>query len=145
MFNSLPSVLSCCWLGSVKSIRPVKLWSDEVLAWLSVWSEVQIWWLRMAQLMPLPLSPFASAKSRVVCPTQVVLEKKAVKWVLLLFFISYKCLIILHAVVFLSRIDVSSHCQMWSFIAGGNYKKFFGGDWRADIDDDYFHNIAAHT
>jgi len=34
-------VLWHCWLGIRKSIRPVKL-SDEVLVWLSVWSEVQI-------------------------------------------------------------------------------------------------------
>jgi len=27
------------WLGVKKSIRPVKEFSDEVLAWLSVWSE----------------------------------------------------------------------------------------------------------
>ena len=34
-----------CWLGSRKAIRPVKKLSSEVLAWLSVWSEVQacIW------------------------------------------------------------------------------------------------------
>jgi len=32
------SVLSCCWLG----IQPVKQLSDEVLAWLSPWSEVQM-------------------------------------------------------------------------------------------------------
>jgi len=38
----LPSVLSRCWLGSRKSIRPVKIWSDDVLAWLSVCSEVQM-------------------------------------------------------------------------------------------------------
>jgi len=41
----LPSVLSCCWLGGRKGIWPVKKLSGEVLAWLSVWSEVQtcIW------------------------------------------------------------------------------------------------------
>ena len=37
----LPSVLWHCWLGVKKSIRPVKM-SDEVLVWLSVWSNVQI-------------------------------------------------------------------------------------------------------
>ena len=31
-----------CWLGGRKGIRPVKIWSDEVMAWLSVWSEVQM-------------------------------------------------------------------------------------------------------
>jgi len=37
----LPSVLCCCWLGDRKGIRPVKKLSGGVLAWLSVWSEVQ--------------------------------------------------------------------------------------------------------
>ena len=46
-FNSLytiiklPSVLWHCWLGGRKGIRPVKKLSGGVLAWLSVWSEVQ--------------------------------------------------------------------------------------------------------
>jgi len=30
-----------CWLGGRKGIRPVKNWVVRVLAWLSVWSEVQ--------------------------------------------------------------------------------------------------------
>jgi len=38
----MPSVLWCCWLGGRKGIRPVKKLSGGVLAWLSVWSEVQI-------------------------------------------------------------------------------------------------------
>ena len=40
----LPSVLRRCWLGGRKGIRPVKT-CGGVLAWLSVWSEVQtcIW------------------------------------------------------------------------------------------------------
>ena len=37
----LPSVLWCCWLGGRKDIRPVKKLSGVVLAWLSVWSEMQ--------------------------------------------------------------------------------------------------------
>ena len=41
---SSPSVLWCCWLGSWKGIRPVKNLSGWVLAWLSVWSEVQTWY-----------------------------------------------------------------------------------------------------
>ena len=38
-------VLWCCWLGGRKGIRPLKNLSGGVLAWLSVWSEVQtcIW------------------------------------------------------------------------------------------------------
>jgi len=38
----LPSVLWSCWLGGRKGIRPVKKLSGGVLAWLSVWSKVQI-------------------------------------------------------------------------------------------------------
>jgi len=40
-YHRLPSVLWRCWLGGRKGIRPVKNWLDSVLAWLSVWSEVQ--------------------------------------------------------------------------------------------------------
>jgi len=36
-----PSVLWRCWLGGRKGIRPVKNLEWWVLAWLSVWSEVQ--------------------------------------------------------------------------------------------------------
>ena len=44
-FSAMPSVLRRCWLGGRKGIRPVKKLSGGVLAWLSVWSEVQtcIW------------------------------------------------------------------------------------------------------
>ena len=38
----MPSVLWRCWLGVRKGIRPGKNLSDEVLAWLSVWSEMQM-------------------------------------------------------------------------------------------------------
>ena len=72
----LPSVLWCCWLGDRKGILPVKNLSGEVLAWLSVLSEVQtcIWpsWCHCHSLY--------SVKSRLVLPfwyrpTQVVLQK----------------------------------------------------------------------
>ena len=36
------SVLWHCWFGDMKRIWPVKNLSAEVLAWLSVWSEVQM-------------------------------------------------------------------------------------------------------
>ena len=42
-----------CWLGGRKGIRPLKKLSGGMLAWLSVWSEVQT---HMVQLMPLPLT-----------------------------------------------------------------------------------------
>ena len=75
--STVPSVLWCCWLGSRKGIRPVKN-SGGVLAWLSVWSELQtcIWpsWCHCHSLS------LASVKSRLVLPfwfrlTWVVLEK----------------------------------------------------------------------
>ena len=74
----LPSVLWRCWLGGRKGIRPVKKLSGGVLAWLSVWSEVQncIWpsWCHCHSLS------LASVKSRRVLLfwyrlTRVVPEK----------------------------------------------------------------------
>ena len=76
--NLVPSVLWHCWLGGRKGIRPVKKLSGGVLAWLSVWSEVQtcIWSSRF-HCHSLSL---ASVKSRLVLPfwyrlTWVVPEK----------------------------------------------------------------------
>ena len=72
------SVLWRCWLGGRKGIRPVKQLSGGVLAWLSVWSEVQtcIWhsWCHCYSLS------LASVKSRLVLPfwyrlTRVVADK----------------------------------------------------------------------
>ena len=76
---TVPSVLWRCWLGGRKGIRPVKKQSDGVLAWLSVWSEMQtcIWpiWCHCHSLSLAPV------KSRLVLPywyrlTQAVLEKR---------------------------------------------------------------------
>ena len=73
-------MLWCCWLGSRKGIRPVKKLSGGVLAWLSVWREVQmicIWssWCHC--------HPVISCSSKIQnglpfwCRlTQVVLEKR---------------------------------------------------------------------
>ena len=62
----LPSVLWRCWLGGRKGIQPVKKLSGGVLAWLSVWSEMQtcIWpsWCHCYSLS------LASVKSRLVLP-----------------------------------------------------------------------------
>jgi len=84
----LPSVLWHCRLSGRKGIRPVKNWSCEttrsksVLAWLSVWSEMQtcIWpsWCHCHSLS------LALVKSRFVLHfrhwlTWVVPEKKAIK------------------------------------------------------------------
>ena len=75
---SLSSVLWRCWLGGRKGIRPVKKLSGGVLAWLSVWSEVQtcIWpsWCHCYSLS------LASVKSTLVLPfwyrlTRVVPDK----------------------------------------------------------------------
>ena len=61
-----PSLLWRCWLGGRKGIRPVKKLSGEVLAWLSVWSEVQTCicssWCHCHSLS------LASVKSRLVLP-----------------------------------------------------------------------------
>ena len=71
-----------CWLGSRKGILSVKKLSSGVLAWLSVWSEVQtcIWpsWCHCHSLS------LASVKSRLVWPfwyrlTWVVLDKGLLK------------------------------------------------------------------
>ena len=59
----MPSVLWRCWLGGMKGIRPVKN-CGGLLAWLSVWSEVQtcIWpsWCHSLSV--------SSVKSRLVLP-----------------------------------------------------------------------------
>ena len=68
----MPLVLWRCWLGVRRGIRPIKNW---VLAWLSVWSEVQtcIWpsWCHCHSLS------LASVKSRLVylSGTRIVLDK----------------------------------------------------------------------
>ena len=78
MASSMPSVLWRCWLGGRKGIRPVKNMSGGVLAWLSVWSEMQTCiWPSWCQCHSLSL---ASVKSRLVLPfwyrlTRVVLDK----------------------------------------------------------------------
>jgi len=62
----LPSVLWHCWLGGRKGTGPVKNLNSEVLAWLSVWSEVQTCiWLSWFHCHSLSL---ASVKSRLVLP-----------------------------------------------------------------------------
>ena len=73
-----PSVLCRCWLGGRKGIQPVKQLSGGVLAWLSVWSEVQTCiWPSWCQCYSLSL---ASVKSSLVLPrwyqpTRVVPDK----------------------------------------------------------------------
>ena len=79
--STLHSALTL-FVGRRKSIRPVKM-SDEVLVWLSVWSEVQIVrirssWCHCQPITPSSLAPF---KSRLILSfwyrlTQVVLEKR---------------------------------------------------------------------
>ena len=62
----VPSVLWLCWLGDRKGIQPVKKLSGGVLAWLSVWSEVQTCirpsWCHFHWMS------LASVKSRLVLP-----------------------------------------------------------------------------
>ena len=82
-FNYLlvPSVLWRCWLSGRKGIRSVKNLSGGVLAWLSVWSEMQtcIWpsWCYCHSLS------LASVKSRLVLLfwyrlTRVIPEKEPI-------------------------------------------------------------------
>jgi len=72
------SLLWHCWLGGRKGIRPVKKLSGGLLAWLSVWSEVQTCkWPNWCHCHSLSL---ASVTSRLVLPfwyrlTRVVPEK----------------------------------------------------------------------
>ena len=62
----MPSVLWRCWLGGRKGIRPVKNLTGGVLAWLSVWSEMQTCiWPSWCHCHSLTLS---SVKSRLVLP-----------------------------------------------------------------------------
>ena len=71
-------MLWCCWLGGRKGIRPVKKLSGGVLAWLSVWSEMQTCiWPSWCHCHSLSLAP---VKSRLVLPfwyrlTRVVPDK----------------------------------------------------------------------
>ena len=65
---SFSALTLVCWLGVRKSIRPIKNWvmgSDGVLAWLSVWSVVQMIciWSSWCYCHP---SSLASVKSRMV-------------------------------------------------------------------------------
>ena len=80
----MPSVLWRCWLGGRKGIRPVKKLSGGVLAWFSVWSEVQTCiWPSRCHCHSLSL---ALVKSRLVLLFLVPAHlggprKRAIKWV----------------------------------------------------------------
>ena len=80
VISELPSVLWRCWLGGRKGIRPLKIWSDEVLAWLSVWSEVQMIciWFIWCHCHPISscFSKIQNGLSFCYRPTLVVLEKR---------------------------------------------------------------------
>jgi len=76
----LPSVPYHCWLGVRKSIRPVKN-CDEVLAWLCVWSEVQMIciWSSWCHCHPI-ISCFVKIQNRIqpfwCWLAQVVMKKR---------------------------------------------------------------------
>jgi len=80
----VPSVLWCCWLVGRKMSGLSKL-SGEVLAWLSLWSEVQfandLHGLAGATSTPSSLAP---VKSRIIYLSGAGLprlcSKKAIKW-----------------------------------------------------------------
>jgi len=82
--NLVPSLLWHCWLGGKNGIQPVL--SREVLAWVSVWGEVQTYiWPSWYHCHPLSL---ASVKSRLVFIFLVPVHRgspgqTAIKWVLL--------------------------------------------------------------
>ena len=61
----LPSVVWRCWLSGRKGIRPAKKMSGEVLALLSVWSEVQMICIWSSSFYCHP-SSLAPVKSRMV-------------------------------------------------------------------------------
>jgi len=62
----LPSVLSHCWMGCRKGIRPVNIWVVGAVMVISLgWGAD----LHMAQLMPLPFTITCSSKSRLVLPS----------------------------------------------------------------------------
>ena len=70
-------------VGQQEEHPACKNWSDEVLVWLSVWSEVQIVciWSSWCHCHPKTPSSLASSKSRLLLPsrcwlTQAVLEKR---------------------------------------------------------------------
>ena len=80
LHRNLPSVLWRWWLGGRKGIRPVKTewWGAGMVNCLERDAD-----LHMAQLMPLPLtiSCFKLVLSFWYRLTQVVPEKRAIKWV----------------------------------------------------------------
>ena len=66
-----------CWLDIRKNIRPVKKLSDEVLAWLSVWSELRMicTWSSWCHCHPIS-SCFVKIQIGLTWLTQIVLEKR---------------------------------------------------------------------
>jgi len=64
----LCSLLCHCWLGIRKGIQPVKKPSDDVLAWLSVWTGAMCkqYAYGLADAIATP-SSLASFKSKMVC------------------------------------------------------------------------------
>ena len=77
LYTTVPSVLWRCWLGDRKSIWPVKIWNDEVLAWSSVWSKVQMNYIWSSWCHCHPIIS-ASAKSRSVYTGQPKLPGKKI-------------------------------------------------------------------
>ena len=116
LVTRLPSVLWCCWLGGRKGIRPVKKLSGGVLAWLFVWSDVQICiWPSWCHCHSLSL---ASVKSTLVLPfwywlTRVVPEKGPL----------YVCCVV---VVVKQAVQV---CPFSLESGGGRWRKMKPGHW----------------
>ena len=82
----LPSVLWRCWLGGRKGIRPVKKLSVGVLAWLSVWSEVQTCiWPSWCHCHSLSLASVKSRFSFLVVAHSGSPGQRVVKWVFIFY------------------------------------------------------------
>ena len=126
----MPSVLWRCWLGSKKSIRPVKKLSGGVLAWLSFWCKVQTFiWPSWCHCHSLSL---ASVKSRLALPfwyrlTRVVPDKEPLNLCVCvccftLFCLTFACLALTRdAEKRLSRVFWCLCCLLLSFAVLSNW------------------------
>jgi len=80
--------------------------SDDMLVWLSVWSELQIFLHNMVQLKPLPsLNPIISCLIvRLVLPfwyriTQVVLKKRLLNGLVVVVVVSFSIIMLFHLIM----------------------------------------------
>ena len=120
----MPSVLWHYWLGGRKGIRPVKKLSGGVLAWLSVWCEVQTCiWPSGFHCHSLSLAP---VKSRLVLPfwyrlTRVVPDRGPLNGCVVCVF-NYRIYLRLDSLLWLlivvMRLGRDAVCDEWLILAG---------------------------